>query len=61
MLGVSQQLRGAHYMSHTLWTAWICWTVGFAIELIAAPARLALAGTRAGRLACRPLILPCSS
>lgn len=37
MLGVSQQLRGAHYMSHTLWTAWICWTVGFAIELIAAP------------------------
>jgi membrane-associated PAP2 superfamily phosphatase len=37
MLGVSQQLRGAHYMSHTLWTAWICWTVGFAIDLIAAP------------------------
>lgn len=37
MLGVSQQLRGAHYMSHTLWTAWICWTVGLAIELIAAP------------------------
>jgi len=37
VLGVSQQLRGAHYMSHTLWTAWICWVVGFAIELIAAP------------------------
>jgi membrane-associated PAP2 superfamily phosphatase len=37
MLGMSQQLRGAHYMSHTLWTAWICWAVGFAIELIAAP------------------------
>nr|WP_307700252.1 phosphatase PAP2 family protein [Variovorax paradoxus] len=37
MLGVSQQLRGAHYMSHTLWTAWICWTVGFAIDLVAAP------------------------
>jgi membrane-associated PAP2 superfamily phosphatase len=32
-LGVSQQLRGAHYMSHTFWTAWICWTVGFAIDL----------------------------
>lgn len=25
-LGVAQQMRGAHFMSHTLWTAWICWT-----------------------------------
>ena len=25
LLGVAQQLRGAHFMSHTLWTAWICW------------------------------------
>jgi membrane-associated PAP2 superfamily phosphatase len=33
VLGVAQQLRGAHYMSHTLWTAWVCWAVGFAIEL----------------------------
>jgi membrane-associated PAP2 superfamily phosphatase len=32
LLGLVQQLRGAHYMSHTLWTAWICWTVGFAID-----------------------------
>jgi membrane-associated PAP2 superfamily phosphatase len=24
-LGLAQQLRGAHFMSHTLWTAWICW------------------------------------
>lgn len=32
-LGLSQQWRGAHYMSHTLWTAWICWVVGFVIEL----------------------------
>lgn len=29
-LGWAQQLRGAHYMSHTLWTAWICWSVGLA-------------------------------
>jgi membrane-associated PAP2 superfamily phosphatase len=34
VLGVSQQLRGAHYMSHTLWTAWVCWTVGFAIDIV---------------------------
>lgn len=25
-LGFAQQLRGAHFMSHTLWTAWVCWT-----------------------------------
>ena len=32
-LGIGQQMRGAHYMSHTLWTAWICWSVGFAIDV----------------------------
>jgi membrane-associated PAP2 superfamily phosphatase len=36
-LGLSQQLRGAHYMSHTLWTAWICWSVAFAIDMAMAP------------------------
>lgn len=25
LFGVAQQLRGAHFMSHTLWTAWVCW------------------------------------
>lgn len=32
-LGLAQQLRGAHYMSHTLWTAWICWTTGWVIDV----------------------------
>jgi len=32
VLGLSQQLRGAHFMSHTLWTAWICWTVALLID-----------------------------
>ena len=32
VLGLAQQLRGAHYLSHTLWTAWICWTVGLVVE-----------------------------
>lgn len=32
VLGVAQQMRGAHYMSHTLWTALICWCVGLAWE-----------------------------
>ena len=33
ILGMAQQMRGAHYMSHTLWTAWICWTVSALIDL----------------------------
>jgi len=32
VLGLAQQLRGAHYLSHTLWSAWICWGVGLAVE-----------------------------
>jgi membrane-associated PAP2 superfamily phosphatase len=31
-LGLAQQMRGAHYLSHTLWTAWICWAVGLAVD-----------------------------
>lgn len=29
VLGLTQQMRGAHFMSHTLWTAWLSWTVGW--------------------------------
>lgn len=43
-LGLSQQLRGAHFMSHTLWTAWFCWATGLAIDT----AVQALSGRRAG-------------
>ena len=32
LLGLAQQARGAHYMSHTLWTAWLCWTTGLVID-----------------------------
>lgn len=32
LLGVAQQIRGAHYMSHTLWTAWLCWTCAALID-----------------------------
>lgn len=31
-LGLSQQWRGAHFMSHTLWTAWLCWTTAWAVD-----------------------------
>ncbi|MEB5966130.1 MULTISPECIES: phosphatase PAP2 family protein [Comamonas] len=32
-LGLAQQMRGAHFMSHTLWTAWLCWTVSGLCDL----------------------------
>ena len=31
VLGVVQTLRGAHYPSHSLWTAWLCWCVAGAV------------------------------
>lgn len=32
LLGVAQQLRGAHYMSHTFWTAWLCWASAASLD-----------------------------
>ena len=34
LLGLAQQVRGAHYMSHTFWTAWICWSLGLGVECV---------------------------
>lgn len=30
LMGEAQQLRGAHFASHTLWTAWLCWAWAWA-------------------------------
>lgn len=42
VLGGAQQVRGAHFMSHTLWTGWLCWTTGWLCDLAASalPPRL---------------------
>jgi membrane-associated PAP2 superfamily phosphatase len=32
LLGLAQQWRGAHFMSHTLWTAVLCWCTALAID-----------------------------
>lgn len=32
LLGLGQQWRGAHFMSHTLWSAVVCWGVAFALD-----------------------------
>ena len=36
LFGTAQLARGAHYPSHTLWSAWLCWTIG----VLASHARL---------------------
>lgn len=35
LLGLAQQARGAHFMSHTLWSGWLCWTTAWACDLAA--------------------------
>ncbi|HEY0824837.1 MAG TPA: phosphatase PAP2 family protein [Ramlibacter sp.] len=32
VFGLAQQWRGAHFMSHTLWSAVVCWTVAWAVH-----------------------------
>ncbi len=32
LMGMAQQVRGAHYMSHTLWTAWLCWATAALVD-----------------------------
>ena len=32
VFGLAQQVRGAHYLSHSLWTAWLCWTVAASVD-----------------------------
>lgn len=48
LLGAAQQMRGAHFMSHTLWTAWLCWMVGWLTDPLFAPGA-AMPGTQALR------------
>ena len=33
VLGLGQQVRGAHFMSHTLWAGWLCWSAGWLYDL----------------------------
>lgn len=35
VFGIGQQLRGAHFMSHTFWTAWLCWTTCWLGDMVA--------------------------
>ncbi len=33
-IGLAQQVRGAHYMSHTLWTGWMSWVIAGSTYLV---------------------------
>lgn len=37
ILGFTQQMRGAHFQSHTLWTGWLCWTCAWMVDLAVRP------------------------
>lgn len=41
VFGLTQTVRGAHYPSHTLWTAWICWAVGLIVYQLVSARRAA--------------------
>lgn len=34
VMGWSQMMRGAHFMSHNLWSAWLVWTILLALHFI---------------------------
>ncbi len=40
MFGIAQQARGAHFVSHDLWSAFLVWTVTLSIYAFAFRARL---------------------
>lgn len=48
--GISQQLRGAHFLSHDLWAATICWTASAALSLFFWPGRKGAASATVSRL-----------
>jgi membrane-associated PAP2 superfamily phosphatase len=43
VFGLAQQVRGAHFMSHTLWTGWLCWCVALVFDHLRSLAGPALA------------------
>ena len=41
VFGWGQQVRGAHFLSHNLWTGWLCWCVAWAMHAVWRPAPMA--------------------
>lgn len=34
LFGAAQVLRGAHYVSHVAWSAWVCWALSAAVDAL---------------------------
>ena len=49
LAGFVQVARGAHFVSHALWTAWACWSVAWATHAATASARRACSRSRGSR------------
>lgn len=47
LLGLGQQWRGAHFMSHTLWSGWLCWCLAWGLDVLHGR-RVPAADSRAG-------------
>lgn len=45
--GIAQQLRGAHFLSHDLWTLAICWWLALAVHRLWPQPRLAISASSA--------------
>lgn len=48
--GWAQMARGAHYPSHTMWSAWICWTLALLVTRVGTPSKPVLAADADARL-----------
>ncbi|QNM95305.1 phosphatase PAP2 family protein [Chitinimonas koreensis] len=46
-LGIGQQWRGAHFLSHTLWSAWLCWAACLVVAGLLLPRATAAGRTGA--------------
>lgn len=45
LMGWSRMMQGAHFLSHNLWSAWLCWAVVLACYAVIRPPSLATATT----------------
>lgn len=39
IFGIGQQVRGAHFFSHDVWTAWLCWIVAYTGQRLVFPCK----------------------
>ncbi len=58
VFGIAQQIRGAHFVSHDLWTAMLCWMVAFGLYRVFQRNNIVAAPTSPSTEFKRPFDLP---